>query len=269
MRKKLPYGALRSCRRRYMDGSYGSYVTWKMLRVFATILANEKEDSNPWTARELAYEVGMSLPGMRRLLARARKNGIVKYGKDKFGRKAWVITSDGFEFLWKEVNRRVRFSIKKNQTVVDDLIKIVLRAMDAIRKLKRYGFKDIEAREILINYSLERVEWALRTAYRQRRVIFNETAYVRSLIRYGDQQERRCRKYISAVNYALDEDVKDFIVKKAMETPKPINAVKLVMKIIKRRVDVTTLEIGEIFYNLYRSKAIIYKPYRQHSFVAV
>lgn len=261
MSSALPRGALRSKRK---QGEYGTYITWKMLRALAILYTPDSEKNEPWTARRLAAEVGAAYQSMLLLLERCKEKGWVKWDRDRFGRRAWIITEDGMAAVWKETNRRVFFRLKENQTIAENLIGVVNRAIEVLRNLKNYGFKDVQARETLINHNIERIEWAIYTAKRQGQRIVDMGAYVNTLIKHGNQQERRCRTYIVRVNYDLDDTIQDLIVTKAMQTTDPFNAVRLAMKQVQKRKDyeeITPIDIGQIFYDLSRSGSISYKPY--------
>lgn len=261
MPSSLPRGALRSARKR---GEYGNYITWNMLQVLSILYVPESEKNEPWTARRLATEVGTAYQSMLLLLGRCKEKGWVKWGRDRFGRRAWIITEEGMAAAWKEVNRRVSFKLKKEQTIAENLIHIVRRAIHVLHRLKDYGFGDVQARETLIRRDIARIEWAIRTARRRRSRVANMGAYISTLIRDGHQQERRCRTYITAVNYDLDEEVKDLIVAKAMQTVDPFSTVRLAMKGVQKLKDcweITPIDIGKIFYELSRAGLIKYKPY--------
>jgi len=215
----LPKGRLFSSRR---YGPYGSYVTWKMLKMLALLYQPDSSTRPPWTARRLAKETNMSYQGMIRLLERCKKKRWVEYDRDALGRRAWAVTMDGMSNLNREINRRMVFEISKKKTLAETTIQIVDRGIRALAILKNAGFTDIQARESLINHSIRRIEWAIGQA--ERRVVRNLGAYLWSLIKNGDQQERRCRVYIERAYSGFTEWVRDSIVKEALRTTKPFRS---------------------------------------------
>jgi hypothetical protein len=205
----------------------------------------------------------MSQKSMQLLLKRLREKNWVKYDKDAFGNKAWVITQEGMAGVWKEINRKACFELKKGETVAENTIKIADRAIALLDRLKRYAFTDVQARETIINYRLEKVEWALRVYDRQRARVNNPGAYIWTLIKHGNQSERRIRVYIKKVNWDLPERIEDMVIKEALRTMKPFSTTVLVMKVLGARKDyweITPDDVGDVLFSLYKSGKLKAKP---------
>jgi predicted transcriptional regulator len=238
-------------------------MTWKMVRTLAILYRPDSEDFLPWTCKRLSEEMNMSQKSMQLLLGRLRGKNWVEYAKDAFGRKAWVVTQEGMAGVWKEINRKVCFDLDKGETIAENIIKIADRAIAILERLKHHGFTDVQARESIINYRLEKIEWALRVYDRQRARVNKPGAYIWTLIKYGNQSERRIRVYIKKVNWDLPERIEDMVIKEALRTVKPFATTVLVMKVLGARKDyweITPDDVGEVLFSLYKSGKLKAKP---------
>lgn len=230
-----------------------------MIRAAAVLYTETTESRDPWTSKRIAQAIGMNSQSTLLMLGRLRDKGWVEYDKDPFGRRAWIITSNGMAGVAKELRRRVFYEFGKNETVCENILGIVERAIEVMRRLKGNGFGDIQTRETLINYHLERIEWALRVFDRHHTRVTNPGGYINSLIKNGNQQERRCRAYLQHVNHNLPEKIVDMILYEALRTMKPFRTTVLLMRTLDKRKDywaITHDDIGEILYPLYLNKTI-------------
>lgn len=252
----LPRGALFRHRRR--SGSYGSYSTWKVLRALGVLNKTPSDNTPRWTSKSVSQAIGACQDRTVRMLGRLRKRGLVAWTRDLRGRWAWVITTEGRTYLEKEVARKVKFEMRKKDYLSDKLIEIIERAIVAFTKLKKYGWRDVQARECLINFNIDRIEWALEMA--ERKIVVKHGAYVRSLIENGHQHERRVRTYIYKSANSLKKHVCDEVVHEAMRTEKPFrSAVYLVaaLKAMGKELrDVTPRDVGDACFKLYKAGSL-------------
>lgn len=230
-----------------------------MIRAMAVLYTETHEDRDPWTSKLLAQAVGMNQQSMLRMLGRLKKKDWVAYDKDLHGRKAWIITGNGMAAVAKELRRRVLYDFGKDETIAENILGIVERAIEVMRRLKGNGFGDIQTREILINYPLGKIEWALRVFDRHHTRVTNPGGYIHALIKHGNQQERSCRAYLQKINHNLPEKVVDMILYEALRTQRPFRTCVLLMRVLDKRKDywaITHDDIGAILYPLYLNKTI-------------
>lgn len=257
----LPKGRLFSSRR---YGRYGNYMTWKLLKTLAILAMPDSERRKAWTSKLLAKEVGMSNYRMLRLLERAKKKGWVEWGKDAFGRRSWVLLESGMATLHKELHRKVAFALGKNKTLSENLIKIVNRAMKILKYLKSSGFRDIQARETLINFPIRKIEWAIRTVEKRWWAVHDKGKYLWNLINYGNQNERRCRVFLMRVAHGMSPESREEIVKQAMRTTRPFFSASLIFEYLRGRRkslwEIVPDDVGEVTFALYRMGKIRHRP---------
>ncbi len=194
-----------------------------MLHTMAILAEPISEHSKPHTSTSLAKQVKMSNQGMLRLLERAKKMNWCEWGKDALGRRSWTITDLGFNKTFHNLQFRVKFRVGKKTIVSELMLKIVKRAMGALKKLLKAGFSDIQAREELIRYELGKIEWAIRMT-EPRQGVENKGAYMRTLIEKGHWQQRRCRAWVEKAHPTCPDTVVNEVVREACRTDKPLNS---------------------------------------------
>lgn len=230
-----------------------------MIRAMAVLYTETHEDRDPWTSKRLAQAIGMNEQSALRMLGRLQKKDWVKYDRDLHGRRAWIITSNGMATVAKELRRRVLYDFGENETICENILGIVERAIEVMRRLKSNGFGDVQMREILINYPLGKIEWALKVFDRHHTRVTNPGGYIHALIKNGNQKERSCRAYLKKINHNLPDKIVEMIIYEALRTEKPFRTCVLLMKVLDKRKDywaITHDDIGEVLYPLYMNKTI-------------
>ena len=255
VRDRLPKGKLFSPR---IYGKYGNYITWNMLKALAT-LAQPPSDNKPvWTSRSISTAVDMAHQPALLMLGRMKKMGWVEWGKDDNGKQAWVVTSKGIENLIKETHRRVNFEFNEGEPLTPAVYKIILRGMRILKTLKFYGWTDIQARECMINYSVNKIEWAIGKA--ERRVVKNKGAYVRALVTQGNMEERRSRIYLMKCIPNAKESILDMVLREALGTAEPFKSARLIVPLLrntgKAECDLNKNDVEEVMFALYKRRKV-------------
>ena len=194
------------------------------------------------------------------MLGRMKKKGWVEWGIDGLGQRAWVITSEGFTACYHEIERRVKFKISKKTTLSSYMLKVVDMAIEAFAELKKAGWRDVQAREALINYDIGKITWAIRiTKYR---VADNPGAYIHSLIKNGHDHRKRCQVYIErSTGCYITPYIKEEVVHEALKTTRPLDTTKILSREVRR--DTTRKDLDEICTKLWRDGDIELKEWKQ------
>lgn len=252
MKIRLPKGKLFSSRR---YGQYGTYMTWNMLETLALLAQPPSDDKPIWTARTISKAVKMSYQPALLMLERMKKKNWVEWGKDENGKQSWIVTPTGIDALILSLHHHVNFELRPGDPVTPTIQKIVFRARRVLKKLKFYGWQDIQARECLINYRIEKIEWAISKA--ERKIVENKGAYTRALIENGNMDERRCRVYVMRACPDINEGLLEMVVKEALRTSDPFEAVQKTIRILKGHMgkpdkDLNKRDLEEVMFALYK-----------------
>jgi len=257
--KRLPKGRLFSSRR---YGRYGNYITWKMLKALAILMKPPSDKTPQWTSRKIGQEVEMAQQSALLMLERMKKKNWVEWDRDGHGRQAWVITPLGRTVTMQELHRRINFEVAKHQPECLAAIHYVERGIMALKKLKFFGWYDIQARECLINYQIHRIEWGIAKA--ERRLVENKGAYARVLIEQGNQNERRCRVYVQRVAPDMPENTRETLVKESLRMANPFRSAVWTVTCLtdghKSTQDLTPNDVGNALFDLCKLGKIKHKP---------
>jgi DNA-binding MarR family transcriptional regulator len=256
MKQRLPKGKLFSSRR---YGRYGNYVTWNMMEALAILSQPPSDKSIAWTSKSIAEAVKMAKQPALLMLERMKEKGWVEWGKNENNKRSWVVTPTGTDALYRELHRHMNFEMNAGDQIAPKLLGLVNRGYRMLHKLKSYGWSDIQARECLINFKIEKIEWAVYKA--ERKVVENKGAYARALIENGNMDERRCRVYVQKTCPDMDEALVEMIVKESLRSSNPFKTVRIIMPILKGYMgkpdrDLRKRDLEEILFVLYKRKKI-------------
>lgn len=233
-RNRRPQRFYRKTNEKYDD----NYVTWNVLRTLAQLIPYPVK--TPHSIKSLAKAVGMSYHGMLRLLHRFEKKSIVEKDMDQDGRRSWMITSEGTKWFTVELFRRIRIFEKPYELDYNKMPELVERAYNIFKGIRELGWKDHQARDLMVTKRLDRIEKALRKTDVRRKMatVTNPGAFFRTVVNRNRGYDGRQVEYLRKFRPCLpgENRLEDYdIVAVVKDDPRPFRAIKRVMQSILKK----------------------------------